>query len=242
MTVEKTTAIACLITFDFHFKSALKTWRFGNNWRTLEFLNTQPDSVLFRLFYPSKSWLRPCLVLRLWGDHLRSWGIFRLFCCRPSNNSVVFLNRSFLRLTTGSIGSEEEFNMANGDASSSDSAPSVTHRPALQQFRRQKEQAAVEGKWAPRTTSLTKFIFIDVQLWQIKEWFSFHGNCGVASVASVCSNTHTDAIHWSRKTLWPLESNTIFESKVAQLSTLIESTIFMIGLANFGIVHCKQLT
>ena len=35
--------------------------------------------------------------------------------------------------------------MANGDASSSDSAPSVTNRPALQQFRKQKEQAAVEG-------------------------------------------------------------------------------------------------
>jgi len=48
-------------------------------------------------------------------------------------------------LTSGSIGSEEEFNMANGDASSSDSAPSVTNRPALQQFRKQKEQAAVEG-------------------------------------------------------------------------------------------------
>lgn len=53
----------------------------------------------------------------------------------------VFLSR----LTSGSIGSEEEFNMANGDASSSDSAPSVTNRPALQQFRKQKEQAAFEG-------------------------------------------------------------------------------------------------
>ena len=48
-------------------------------------------------------------------------------------------------MTSGSIGSEEDFNMANGDASSSDSAPSVTNRPALQQFRKQKEQAAVEG-------------------------------------------------------------------------------------------------
>jgi len=48
-------------------------------------------------------------------------------------------------LTSGSFGSEDEFNMANGDASSSDSAPSVTNRPALQQFRKQKEQAAVEG-------------------------------------------------------------------------------------------------
>jgi len=48
-------------------------------------------------------------------------------------------------LTSGSIGSEEDFNMANGDASSSDSAPSVTDRPALQQFRKQKEQAAIEG-------------------------------------------------------------------------------------------------
>ena len=35
--------------------------------------------------------------------------------------------------------------MANGDVSSSDSSPSVTNRPALQQFKRQKEQAAVEG-------------------------------------------------------------------------------------------------
>lgn len=35
--------------------------------------------------------------------------------------------------------------MANGDASSSDSAPSLTNRPAIQQFRKQKEQAAVEG-------------------------------------------------------------------------------------------------
>lgn len=49
------------------------------------------------------------------------------------------------RLTSGSIGSEEEFNMANGDASSSDSAPSLTNRPAIQQFKKQKEQAAVEG-------------------------------------------------------------------------------------------------
>ena len=35
--------------------------------------------------------------------------------------------------------------MANGDASSSDSAPSLTNRPAMQQFKKQKEQAAVEG-------------------------------------------------------------------------------------------------
>ena len=35
--------------------------------------------------------------------------------------------------------------MANGDASSSDSAPSTTNRPALQQFKKQKEQAAIEG-------------------------------------------------------------------------------------------------
>ena len=56
-----------------------------------------------------------------------------------------FIFISFLRLTSGSIGSEEEFNMANGDASSSDSAPSLTNRPAMQQFRKQKEQAAVEG-------------------------------------------------------------------------------------------------
>lgn len=40
--------------------------------------------------------------------------------------------------------------MANGDASSSDSAPSVTHRPALQQFKRQKEQAAVEATKEPK--------------------------------------------------------------------------------------------
>jgi len=52
---------------------------------------------------------------------------------------------AYSRLTSGSIGSEEDFNMANGDASSSDSAPSVTNRPALQQFRKQKEQAAIEG-------------------------------------------------------------------------------------------------
>ena len=56
-----------------------------------------------------------------------------------------FIFISFSRLTSGSIGSEEEFNMANGDASSSDSAPSLTNRPAMQQFRKQKEQAAVEG-------------------------------------------------------------------------------------------------
>lgn len=56
-----------------------------------------------------------------------------------------FVFISFSRLTSGSIGSEEEFNMANGDASSSDSAPSLTNRPAIQQFRKQKEQAAVEG-------------------------------------------------------------------------------------------------
>ena len=37
-------------------------------------------------------------------------------------------------------------------------------------------------------------------------------------------------------------SNAIFEGKVAQLSTLMESTIFMIGLGNFGIVHFKQYT
>ncbi|XP_068735853.1 sorbin and SH3 domain-containing protein 1 homolog isoform X3 [Montipora capricornis] len=56
------------------------------------------------------------------------------------------------QLTSGSIGSEEEFNMANGDASSSsDSVPSVTNRPALQQFRRQKEQAAVEATKEPKS-------------------------------------------------------------------------------------------
>ena len=38
--------------------------------------------------------------------------------------------------------------MANGDASSSDSAPSMT-RPAIQQFKKQKEHAAVEGKYWP---------------------------------------------------------------------------------------------
>ncbi|XP_067047451.1 sorbin and SH3 domain-containing protein 1 homolog isoform X2 [Acropora muricata] len=60
------------------------------------------------------------------------------------------IGRGGRRLTTGSIGSEEEFNMANGDASSSDSAPSVTRRPALQQFKRQKEQAAVEATKEPK--------------------------------------------------------------------------------------------
>ena len=58
---------------------------------------------------------------------------------------LISLSLFLSRLTSGSIGSEEDFNMANGDASSSDSAPSVTNRPALQQFRKQKEQAAVEG-------------------------------------------------------------------------------------------------
>ncbi|XP_020617845.1 PDZ and LIM domain protein 7-like isoform X2 [Orbicella faveolata] len=60
------------------------------------------------------------------------------------------IGRGGRRLTSGSIGSEEEFNMANGDASSSDSAPSVTNRPALQQFRKQKEQAAVEATLEPK--------------------------------------------------------------------------------------------
>ncbi|XP_078381939.1 uncharacterized protein LOC144664646 isoform X2 [Oculina patagonica] len=60
------------------------------------------------------------------------------------------IGRGGRRLTSGSIGSEEEFNMANGDASSSDSAPSVTNRPALQQFRKQKEQAAFEATKEPK--------------------------------------------------------------------------------------------
>ncbi|KAM7437108.1 Sorbin and SH3 domain-containing protein 1 [Porites harrisoni] len=55
-----------------------------------------------------------------------------------------------LQLTSGSIGSEEDFNMANGDASSSDSAPSTTNRPALQQFKKQKEQAAIEASKEPK--------------------------------------------------------------------------------------------
>lgn len=57
----------------------------------------------------------------------------------------TFHSLTYSRLTSGSIGSEEDFNMANGDASSSDSAPSTTNRPALQQFKKQKEQAAIEG-------------------------------------------------------------------------------------------------
>ena len=39
-----------------------------------------------------------------------------------------------------------------------------------------------------------------------------------------------------------LIGRSIFEGKVAQLSTLMGSTIFMVGLANFGIVHFKQYT
>lgn len=53
------------------------------------------------------------------------------------------------QLTSGSIGSEDEFMMANGDASSSDSAPSVA-RPAMQQFKKQKEHAAVEATRDPK--------------------------------------------------------------------------------------------
>ena len=58
---------------------------------------------------------------------------------------LIYFVFAHYRLTSGSIDSEEDFNMANGDVSSSDSSPSVTNRPALQQFKRQKEQAAVEG-------------------------------------------------------------------------------------------------
>ncbi|KAJ7361866.1 Sorbin and SH3 domain-containing protein 1 [Desmophyllum pertusum] len=55
------------------------------------------------------------------------------------------------QLTSESIGSEEDFNMIlNGDASSSDSAPSVPNRPAMQQFKKQKEQAAFEATKEPK--------------------------------------------------------------------------------------------
>ena len=108
-------------------------------------LNTQPDSVYFNYSFIRRAGYVPVLffvVEVIISDREIFLGCF----AAGFQISVVFLNRSSLRLTTGSIGSEEEFNMANGDASSSDSAPSVTHRPALQQFKRQKEQAAVEGK------------------------------------------------------------------------------------------------
>lgn len=59
------------------------------------------------------------------------------------------IGRGGRRLTSGSIGSEDEFMMANGDASSSDSAPSMT-RPAMQQFKKQKEHAAVEASRDPK--------------------------------------------------------------------------------------------
>jgi len=41
---------------------------------------------------------------------------------------------------------------------------------------------------------------------------------------------------------WPRDSNAIFEGKihVAQLCALIKSTIFIVGVSNFGIGHFKR--
>lgn len=52
------------------------------------------------------------------------------------------------RLTSSSIGSDEDFNMmANGDASSQDSGQhfASVNRPAMNQFRKQKVNAEIEG-------------------------------------------------------------------------------------------------
>ena len=55
-----------------------------------------------------------------------------------------------LRLTSSSIGSEEDFNMANGDTSSQDSGQqNVNQRPAMNQFRKQKVNAEIEGTEYP---------------------------------------------------------------------------------------------
>jgi len=41
-------------------------------------------------------------------------------------------------------------------------------------------------------------------------------------------------------TFWPRNSNAIFEGKIAQLCALIKSTIFIVGVSNFGIGHFKR--
>ena len=41
-------------------------------------------------------------------------------------------------------------------------------------------------------------------------------------------------------TFWPRDSNAIFEGKIAQLYALIKTTIFIVGISNFGIGHFKR--
>ena len=46
--------------------------------------------------------------------------------------------------------------------------------------------------------------------------------------------------HIRHTTFWPHDSNTIFEVKIAQLCALVKSTVFILGISNFGIVYFKR--
>ena len=52
-------------------------------------------------------------------------------------------------------------------------------------------------------------------------------------------NTQTHVTRSCHVTFWPRNSNAIFQGKIAQLCTLIKSTILIVGISNFGIVHFK---
>ena len=41
-------------------------------------------------------------------------------------------------------------------------------------------------------------------------------------------------------TFWLRNSNAIFEGKIAQLCELVKSTIFIVGMSNFGILYFKR--
>ena len=54
------------------------------------------------------------------------------------------------------------------------------------------------------------------------------------------SNTQTDVTRWYHVTFWPRDSNAIFEGKIAQLCALVKSTVFIVGISDFGIVYFKR--
>jgi len=57
-------------------------------------------------------------------------------------------------------------------------------------------------------------------------------------IASLCTqNEVTGCCH---VVFWPRDLNAIFRGKIAQLSALVKSPIFILDFSNFGILYFKQ--
>ena len=57
-------------------------------------------------------------------------------------------------------------------------------------------------------------------------------------IASLC--TQIDVTGCCHVVFWPRDLNAIFRGKIAQLSALVKSPVFILDISNFGILYFKR--